>query len=315
MKKILLCVCLVVILGTCAIAKGSHSPTGHNCSSNCHHNHPHHTSGSSSSEHVYLTNTEHNTYEQKFPNCKDHYAITETTTNYYSNGTKNVFSNSTIYNSDGSVLETDCLNIEHIIFDDKHYFIINKKGKGYRIIDDSANVLTTRKYTKMSALENGKILVRYDKKYGVTDLHEKTIIPIKYQQMDIIAKDVFLTKLNGYYGIIDINNNIMVRNDCDKIKMANDVLIIKRYNKYGLASRNGKIIYDIKYDKIKKFGEYMLIKQDKKFGIYNPETKESSQIKYKKIKLERNALKGTIAGEAYAEIDLTCEKAQHNDKY
>ena len=315
MKKILMCVCLVFIFGTCAIAKGSHSPSGHNCHSNCHHNHPHHTSGSSSSEHVYLTNTEHNTYEQKFPNCKDHYAITETVTNYYSNGTKNVFSSSTIYNSDGSVLETDCLNVEHLIFDDKHYFIINKKGRGYRIIDDSANVLTTRKYTKMTSLGSGKILVRSDKKYGVIDLFERTVIPIKYQQMDNITKDIFLTKLNGYYGIIDVNDNILIKNDCDKIKIVNDVLIIKRYDKYGLASRDGEIIYDIKYNKIKKFGEYILIKQDKKFGIYNPETKESSQIKYKKIKLERNVLKGTITGDAYVEVDLTCENGQHNDKY
>lgn len=305
MKKILLCMCLVLVFGTCAVAKGSHSPSGHTCHSNCHHNHPHHSSGSSSSSNqVYLINTEHKTYEQKFLNCKDHYAITETTTNYYSNGTKNVFSNSTIYNADGSVLEADCLSVTHLIYDNKHYFIINKKGKGYQIIDSGAKVLTTRKYTKMTEIENGKILVRYDKKYGIIDINEKTIVPIKYQQMEVLKQNVFLTKLNGYYGVLDIDNNVLIPNDCDRIKRVNDVLIIKRYDKYGLANTDGSIIYDIKYEKIKRLGEYILIKQNKKYGVYNPETKEQSRIMYKKVKLDRNHLNGLVGEGTTVEVEF-----------
>ena len=300
MKKILLCLCVVICFATCAVAKGAHSASAHHNCGSCR---SHHSSGSSS-EHVYLTNTEHNTYEQRFPNCKEHYAITETTTNYYSNGTKNVFSNSTIYNSDGSVLVTDCLSVAHLVYLDKHYFIINKKGKGYQIVDSQAKVLTTRKYSRMSEIENGKILVKYDKKYGIIDINENVIVPIKYQQMEVLAKDIYLTKLNGYYGVLDSDNNILIANDCDRIKRVNDVLIIRRYDKYGLANLEGSIIYNVNYDKIKKMGEYILIKQNKKYGVYNPETKEQSKIMYKKVKLDRNHLKGLVGEGTTVEVEF-----------
>ena len=96
--------------------------------------------------------------------------------------------------------------------------------------------------------------------------------------------------MNGYYGVLDSDNNILISNDCDKIKRVNDVLIIRRYDKYGLANLDGAIIYDVNYDKIKKMGEYILIKQNKKYGVYNPET--------------RNHLKGLVGEGTTVEVEF-----------
>lgn len=312
MKRFLVFVCAIFILCSSNVwAKGS---AGHSASCSSHgrnssishnsHNRNYGGHSSSSSEHVYLTNTEHRTYEHKFPNCDNHYVVTETITNYYSNGTRNVFSNNTIYNSDGTVIETDCLSVKHLMVNDKHYFIINKKGKGYQIIDDGSNILTTRKYSYISEVAPDRLLVKYDKKYGVIDINENTVIPIKYQQFEQVSPKIFKTKLNGYYGLVDIYNTIILPNNCDKIKQENDYLIVKRYDKYGLTSKDGNLIYDIKYDKIKNLGEYFLIKQNKKFAIYSPEANAKSKFMYNKIKLERNTLRGLVGENTWVDIDI-----------
>jgi hypothetical protein len=287
MKKILLF--FIAILYLSGSVYGACNCPNH---SGCSHSHNHSSSHSSSSSHdsVHLINTEFQKTEHKFPNCNEHYVITETTTNHYSDGSKRVFATSTIYNEDGTVVETDCRSVEHIIYNDKHYFIIQKNG--YKIIDSDGNVITKRKYSKMTKIEPNRILVRYDKKYGIIDLNEKIIVPLKYQSMTLAGDKIFITKLNKYYGIIDIDNDVKIKNNCEKIKQIHDVILLKRYGKYGLADLNGQIIYEMIYDKIKKYEEYILIKKDGKYGVADFEGNSISDLKFDKIRLERNVLQG-----------------------
>ena len=254
------------------------------------HTHSNHSSGSDSHP-VYLINSNHHQEEVKFQNCDEHYAITDVTTNYYSDGTQRVFTNSTIYNSDGTVLESNCLSLKHTIYEDKHYFII-RNSKGYKIIDNKGQILTFRKYTKMEELKPNRILARHDKKYGVIDLHENVIVPLKYQNLEQNSENVFIAKLNGYYGIIDIENNVLVYPDCEKIKPLYDTMVLKRYRKYGLVKANGEKVLNPNYDKIKKLGEYILVRQGNRYGVLDGEGNFISEIIYQDIKLERNKLKG-----------------------
>jgi len=300
MKKIVLFVVLAMFC--CPIARAANSSQCVNHSHGHSYNHTHHSGSSSSSTPVYLINKDSRTDEVKFPNCNKHYAITETTTNYYSDGTRRIFSNSTIYNSDGTVLISGCNSVKHIISDTKHYFIINK-NKSYKIIDENAKILTTRKYTRMEEIEPNRILVKFDKKYGIIDLEENTIVPIKYKSFESKGHGIFLTKLNGYYGITDINNNTLVKNDCEKIKQVSDLFILKRYHKYGLADKTGKIILNPDYDKIKELGEYILVKKNGQYGIWNSDGENIAEIQYKSIKLHRNTLKGLTNRNVWIEIN------------
>ena len=143
----------------------------------------------------------------------------------------------------------------------------------------------------MSVIKANRILVRYDKKYGVIDLAEKTIIPIKYKKFNEISDGIFLTKLNGYWGVLDINNNILINNDCEMIKPLYETLVIKRYGKYGLADLNGKILYEPKYKKIKRLGEYILVKDGKNYFVLDFEGQKVFDESYKYVRLERNRLK------------------------
>ena len=298
MKKIL--VGLLIIFISCSVAFSKCATCG---SSHCNHSHNHGSHGSDSNSHpVYLVRTETRQDEIKFPNCADHYAIMDVTINHYSDGTQRTYTNGTIYHSDGTVLESDCQSVHHVIYNEGHYFII-KKANGYKIIDSEGKILTRKAYSKMTELEGkeNRILVRRDKKYGIIDLHEGVIVPAKYQKFDPIGNKIFITKLNGYYGILDIDNNILVENDCDKIKPLYDTILLKRYHKYGLANSDGIIILNPSYDKIKKLGEYILVKKDKKYGVMDYEGNFVSEIIYDKIKLERNKLKG-LKNKIWSEI-------------
>ena len=294
MKKIFLC-CLLA-LSICTVSYGAcHHSGGHNsgCASHAHaghHGHHHSHGSSSSSQSVYVIGKDYSKTEQKFQNCSKHYMVVETITYLYSDGSRRKFLNHTVYNSDGTVLAADCRSVNHIIYNNNHYFIISKNGSF--IIDDKGNRITQKTYSSIREFKPNRLIVKRDKKYGIIDLKENIIVPIKYQKFNIDGKGIFITKLNGYWGILDSENQILVDNDCEKIKSLHDTILLKRYGKYGLADLNGKIIFDIKYDKIKKLSEYILVREGKKYFILDSDGEKINDFSYKKIKLKRNTLYG-----------------------
>ena len=276
-------------------AKTSHSHSGHSCSQCRNHNHHHNYNNyhsSSSSNNVYLVKTDSTTSEQKFPDCNDCHMITETITKYYSDGSKRIYLNSKIYDSKNAVIASDCSSVEHIVYKNNHYFAICKNRGGCSLINEKGENITKRSYSMINKIADNRLLVKFDKKYGIIDLNEKTIVPIKYQRFQKIGEKTFITKLNGYWGILDYNNKVLVKNDCEKIRPLYDTILIKRYGKFGLANYDGKILYDVKYDKIKKFGEYIVIKKNDTYQLLDSEGQKISEDEYKKLKLKRNTLYG-----------------------
>ena len=295
MKKIVLSLICCFILSANSVVFAA----PHNGCNKAGHNHYHR--GSSSSSSVYLVRKEFDEKEEFFANCDRHFLLTETTTNYFSDGTRRVYKNYTVFNTDGSTLISGATDIRHIIFENKHYFIAKKNGS-YKIIKDNGTEVSHKKYTFMSEITPNKLLVKHDKKYGIIDLSEKTIVPIKYKKFERVGENLFLTNLNGYYGMMDYSNNILIRNEYDKIKPLYDTFILKYKGEYGLANADGEIVLPAKYDKIKKLGEYILVKKDNKFGVLDSSGNWISYIKYKKIKLERNILKGKLENNSWQTI-------------
>ena len=284
MKKLLCLFVMILFLYSAAYASPHHSQH------NNYHNQSSHSSSSSSTP-VYLVKKETNIDKVKFKDCEDHYAMQETIIDYYSDGSKRTYTNSTVYKSDGTILVSDCRKIEHLVYEDKHYFIVYKQ-KGAQLLDNNAESITIRKYSSIQSILPNRLLVKYNKKYGIIDLTEKVIVPIKYQHLEQIGFDKFIAKLNGYYGIIDVNNNIILDCDCDKIKPLFDTYVVKRYDKYGLYDINANKIADINNDKIEKEGEYILVKKNNKYSIYDYAGRLLTDIKYKKVRLKRNHLQG-----------------------
>lgn len=286
MKKVLLALVLLFVFGNFSFVDAKSCPS--------HHNHNHNYSDSHSSSQntpVYMVRSIHDENEVKFPNCDTHYAVIETTMNYYSDGTKRVYKNGTIYNSDGSVIADNCQSIKHIIYDEAHFFLVSR-NKGYEILDAEGKSITFRKYTYMEELKPNRFLVRADKKYGIVDIKEKFIVPIKYEKFEKVGYGLFKTRLNRYYGLVDIENNILVPNECEKIKPEFDTFILKRYGRYGLTDYTGKIILTPDYDKIKRLGEYIIVKNGKLYGARDLKGNEIAQMKYKDMRLKRNVLQG-----------------------
>ena len=302
MKKFFLCCLLTLCLCTAVHSACPHTGSHH---SGCNHSHTHHgnrysSHSSSSSGHVYVVNRDYSKTEQKFANCSKHYMVVETITYHYSDGSRRSFSNCTVYNADGAIIISDCRGVKHILYNNNHYFIISKNG--YYLTDDKGNKITKKTYTSMKEFKPNRLVVRHNKKYGIIDLNENIIVPIKYQKFNVDGFGIFITKLNGYWGIVDSENNILVKNDCEKIKSLHDTILLKRYGKYGLADLNGKILYNIQYDKIKKLGEYILMRENKKYFVLDSDGNRINKSFYKKIKLERNTLYGLTNDKNWIEI-------------
>ena len=299
MKKIFLC-CLIA-LSVCTVSYGACTHHG-GCARNhapYHGNRPCHSSSGGSNQ-VYVVGQNFSKTEQKFPNCTKHYMVVETVTYHYSDGSRRSVSNCTVYNNDGTVLVEGCSSAKHILYENKHFFIICKGG--CYLIDDNGNRITQKTYSSIREFKPNRLIVKRDKRYGIIDLKENIIVPLKYQKFITEGNGIFITKLNGYWGIVDSENNILVKNDCEKIKSILDTILIKRYNKYGLADLNGKIIYDVKYDKIKKLGEYILVRDGKKWFALDSDGERLNDFSYKKIKLERNTIYGLCDDKEWVEI-------------
>lgn len=272
MKKTIICCILGLILSSTLSAEAHH----------CH-------------SHYYVTYKDYFQEEMNFANCNKHYAVKETTVYYYSNGTRRSYITSTIFNQDGSVLESDCSNVKHLVYNKKHYFTFYKNKK-YQIIDEFGNYISVNNYKLMKELAPNRLLVKLDKRFGIIDLNNNIITPIKYKEFEQLEPNLFLTKLNGYYGLCDNSNNILIKNEHDKIKPLYETYLLKKYNKYGLTNKSGKLILPIEYDKIKKLGEYILIEKDGKYGVLDSFGNIIAKPIYKKIRLERNHLEGKLTG-------------------
>ena len=293
-KKIVFCLVLILMCGSVVQA---HSCYNHYNRYNCHDYH------GSSSRPVYLTSSEHQKSQQHFPNCDKHYVETETTVNYYSDGTRRVFSNSTIFNSDGTVLLDNCLAVSHVAYENKHYFIVSRYKEGFKVIDSDGNVLTHRSYSYMVNLEPNRILVKFDKKYGIIDLNENIVVPTIYQKFNRAGEKIFIAKLNGYWGIVDIDNNVLVKFECNNIKRVYEVFVAKKYDKYALLNNNGEFISGFDYDKVKKLGEYILVGKNKRYGVYDYSGMKLTDLRYKKIRLERNNLEGQLYSDNWLKLE------------
>lgn len=262
--------------------------------------HPRHYHGSCSSC-VYVVRSDYSQQEQTFNNCKEHYLLSERTVNYYSNGTRRVFYNHTVFNADGSIFLDNCTDIKHLIYKNVHYFLA-RQGGVYRIINGKGELLSKRKYTTMYEISPNKLVVRVDKKYGIIDLNDNVIVPIKYKKFEFINADLFKTKLNGYWGMVDSSNNQVLKNEYDKIKPLYDTYLLKKQGEFGLADIDGNIILEACNDSIKKLGEYIVVKNKKEYNIYDASGKKISDIGYKKIRLNRNTLEGLQKGGKWVPI-------------
>ncbi|MBR1775858.1 WG repeat-containing protein [bacterium] len=257
--------------------------------------------GSSGGSSVYLINRDYQKTEQKFADCDSHYIVTETFSYLYSDGSRRSYSNSTIYNKNGGIIQANCQSVKHVIFDKQHYFLI-RQGKICKVIDTEGKALTTRPYSSMQGIVPNRLLVRLNKKYGIIDLHEKNIAQTKYQKVFRVEENIFITKLNGYYGVLDADGKTLIDNEYDKITLINDSLLLKKYHKYGLASTFGKILLEPDFDKIKKMGEYIVVKKDKKCMVLDSDGTQLSEMEYKKIRLERNKLQGLRSDNSWDKI-------------
>lgn len=299
MKKIIFCIIFSLVIGTVGMAACHCSHCSHCGHSHSHGHHPTYSGGESHP--VYLVNKESHTEKHNFQNCDKHYVMTETTIYHYSDGTRRVYTNSTIYNSDGTPIVENCQMANHVILENKHYFIVRKNRVG-QILDETGTALSERKYSYIEVLQPNRLLVGLDKKYGIIDISENIIVPIKYQKFTDVGYGLFVTRLNGYYGILDINNNQLVDNDCERIKPLYDTYVLKKYGKYGLVSKEGKLLLEPAHDKIKKLGEYILVRDNNLYSVLDMCGNSIDDNKYKKVRLERNTLQGMNEKEEWSNL-------------
>ena len=238
-----------------------------------------HYHGSSCSSCVYVVGSDTFQEERALPKTDKYSLLVDTTINYYSNGSKRTYYNYSILRQDGTILVSNCSDVQHVLANNKNYFLI-KRGSYYKILDSKGIETANRHYTRMYEVLPNKIVVRVNKRYGVIDINENVIVPIKYKEFERIGNDLFVTKLNGYYGLVDSSYNIYLKDEYDKIKPLYDTYLIKKAGKYGLIDIKGNIILEAHYDKIKKLGEYIIVEKDNLYGAFDSTGVKLSDIKY-----------------------------------
>ena len=198
-------------------------------------------------------------------NCSEHQIEKQTTVTYYSNSSASTIQRYTAYDYNGNPIIDNCISMEHVVYNNKCYFVIefydNKIlsfSSKAAIISRDNNFVINRKYNRLTKIDNNKYIAKVDGKYGIIDIEENQIVPIVYDSLDSLSNNLYRTKVNGMYGVINAN---------------------------------GKIILNCKYDTIKKLGSHHYqIKQNKKWGILSNNGELLAPVKYKDVKISKNTL-------------------------
>ena len=172
---------------------------------------------------------------------------------------------------------------------------IKKDGK-YGISDTTGKVVikTECKEIKTSKeIKHGFIVLNDEDKYGyITQTGEKLIAPI-YEELIImtLGNDTYLKyKKENQFGIINLNNNIIIPNNYDDIKIESgkDMYIVKTDNTWSVIDKDEKKILENYQDINYAFDNNYIVKKDDKYSIINTD-KEKKVTEYSSIIYRKEA--------------------------
>ncbi|MBR3696957.1 MAG: WG repeat-containing protein [Clostridia bacterium] len=99
----------------------------------------------------------------------------------------------------------------------QYLFLVEESGKRY-VIDDNLNIVFNteifdEKGIEINSIENGRIRIEKDNKYGIADLNGNIIIEPKYDAISIqtAKKGYFSIEKDNKYGLMDLNGNDIIK--------------------------------------------------------------------------------------------------------
>lgn len=102
----------------------------------------------------------------------------------------------------------------------QYLFLVEEAGKRY-VIDDKLNIIFNAEVIEkngivMDSIENGRIKIKKNNKYGIADFKGNIIIEPEYDNLSIktAEKGYFSVEKNNMYGVIDLNGNEIIK--CSK---------------------------------------------------------------------------------------------------
>ena len=212
-----------------------------------------------------------NNFDIPVKDCNEHKIVQETTVIYYSNSSPNIWNKYSAYDIYGNLIIDNCAAIEHVVYNNKCYFIIkfydNKIlaiNSKTAIISSNNNFIVNNKYNLLYRCDNNRYIVKLNGKYGMIDIEENTIIPIIYSSIDKLSHEIYRVKIDNMYGIINSNGGIILDSQYDAIKpLGNNYYQIKQNKKWGIISNKGEILAPAIYNDVKILNNILYVKDNK----------------------------------------------------
>lgn len=99
----------------------------------------------------------------------------------------------------------------------QYLFLVEESGKKYIIDDNLNNIIDTSRFDKneleIDSIENNRVRVKKNNKYGITDLNGNIIIEPEYETISIqtTKKGYFSIEKDNKYGVMDLNGNEIIK--------------------------------------------------------------------------------------------------------
>lgn len=146
-------------------------------------------------------------------------------------------------------------------FTDFHYSsdngnIILKKGKLFGVVDTLGTVIIPPIYQDIEAVydRENNFIVKKNNKFGIIDINQKTIIPLEFSSISNWVEygpDEHIVSKNGLFGLITREGQVLIPTIYKDFRYASIYFFVSKQGKYGVVDKKNNIIIPFDYDAMK----------------------------------------------------------------
>lgn len=197
------------------------------------------------------------------------------------------------------------------------FIVTNLEGRFGLIDNKTGKPVLDNKYDKLEILNNNSVVVKYQNKVGLFDLHGITKLPLQFDSISMLYRtnNYYLVKANNKWGLYDTSGTVILPCEYDdifntgeylmrenkmsqlesgnKIKsfyltatmeknctLKKDFFIVVKNGKYGIVNTQNAFLYPCVYDLIYDDDEGYIIRLNNKDGYLNHKTEIVIPIQY-----------------------------------
>jgi hypothetical protein len=164
--------------------------------------------------------------------------------------------------------------------------------KGLMSVYGKTILRPTPLYQELHVMQNERVGVKINNKYGFVDRNGKLRIANRYEGIGNFSENMAAIRIRDRWGFVDKAEELRVQPSYDEVRnFHNGIAAVKRNGKWGFVNNKGKEMAKPQYDAIQKLptSRYIVTKEGKK-GLVNEFGKEIYVPKYDFVEELKNGL-------------------------